>query len=101
MNIEGSVALVTGANRGIGAAFAAMLLERGAAKVYGAARNPATITAPGVTPITLDITSGQDIEAARRACGDVDLLMTTNNGEPALFRNDQRASNRRPSATSR
>ena len=41
MNIEGSIALVTGANRGLGAAFCRTLLERGAAKVYaGGPRHP-------------------------------------------------------------
>ncbi|MFC4022186.1 short-chain dehydrogenase, partial [Micromonospora sp. GCM10011542] len=34
MKITGSVALVTGANRGIGRHFTQQLLERGAAKVY-------------------------------------------------------------------
>ena len=38
MKIEGSVALVTGANRGLGAAFCRTLLERGATKVYAGAR---------------------------------------------------------------
>ena len=38
MNIENTVALVTGANRGIGAALVEALLERGASKVYAAAR---------------------------------------------------------------
>ena len=41
MQISGSVALVTGANRGLGLAFARELVRRGAAKVYGAARDPA------------------------------------------------------------
>ena len=40
MNLEGSTALVTGANRGIGRHFAQQLLERGAAKVYATARDP-------------------------------------------------------------
>jgi NAD(P)-dependent dehydrogenase (short-subunit alcohol dehydrogenase family) len=39
MKIDGSVALVTGANRGLGQAYARELVARGAAKVYGAARN--------------------------------------------------------------
>lgn len=44
MRIEGSVALVTGANRGLGRHFAEQLLARGAAKVYAAARNPDSVT---------------------------------------------------------
>jgi NAD(P)-dependent dehydrogenase (short-subunit alcohol dehydrogenase family) len=56
MKIDGSVALVTGANRGLGQVYARELVARGAAKVYGAARNPAAVTAPGVTPVALDIT---------------------------------------------
>ena len=43
MKIRNSVALVTGANRGIGLAFTRALLGRGAGKVYGAARDPSTI----------------------------------------------------------
>ena len=49
MKIDGSVALVTGANRGLGQAFARELVSRGAAKVYGAARDPGKVTEPGVT----------------------------------------------------
>ncbi len=49
MRIDGSVALVTGANRGLGRAFARELVARGAAKVYGAARHPDTVIDPGVT----------------------------------------------------
>jgi NAD(P)-dependent dehydrogenase (short-subunit alcohol dehydrogenase family) len=75
MNVEGSVALVTGANRGIGAVFARMLLEQGASKVYAAARTPETVTIDGVTPITLDITSAHDIEAVVERCADVNLLI--------------------------
>jgi NAD(P)-dependent dehydrogenase (short-subunit alcohol dehydrogenase family) len=42
MEIEGSVALVTGASRGIGLAFARALLSRGAARVYAGVRRPGT-----------------------------------------------------------
>ena len=45
MKIENSVVLVTGANRGIGLAFARALLARGARKVYAATRNTASVTA--------------------------------------------------------
>jgi len=75
MQISGSVALVTGAKRGLGRAYTRELIRRGAAKVYGAARNPAAVTEPGATPVRLDITdSGQVAEAARQ-CPDVSLLV--------------------------
>ena len=75
MNIEGSVALVTGANRGLGAAFCRTLLDRGATKVYAGARDPATIDHPGLIPVQLDVTSAADIAAAADQCGDVTLLV--------------------------
>ena len=47
MNVRGATVLVTGANRGIGAAYARAFLDAGAAKVYGAARDPASVTDAG------------------------------------------------------
>jgi NAD(P)-dependent dehydrogenase (short-subunit alcohol dehydrogenase family) len=75
MRIENAVALVTGANRGLGLAFARALLAGGARKVYAAARDPDSVTLPGVTPIRLDVTSNDEIGAAARQAGDVDLLI--------------------------
>lgn len=75
MKIRDSVALVTGANRGLGLAFAKSLLERGARKVYAAARDPKAIELSGVTPLRLDVTSADDIRAAVTAAGDVTLLV--------------------------
>ncbi len=75
MKIQNSVALVTGANRGLGKVFAQKLLEGGARKVYAGARDPAKIAIPGVVPIKLDITSEADVRAAVAACGDVTLLI--------------------------
>ena len=72
MKVAGSIALVTGANRGLGLAFARALLERGAAKVYAAARNPEAVTLKGVVPLKLDVTSDEDVIAAAsgsRWCG--------------------------------
>ncbi|HEY0240533.1 MAG TPA: SDR family oxidoreductase [Friedmanniella sp.] len=75
MNIAGSVALVTGANRGLGARFAADLLARGAAKVYAAARNPASVTVEGVEVLALDLLDQASIDAAAAAASDVTLLI--------------------------
>ena len=75
MRTSGSVALVTGANRGLGQVYARELIRRGAAKVYGAARNPAAVTEPGVTPVRLDITDLAQIAEAARQCPDVSLLV--------------------------
>jgi NAD(P)-dependent dehydrogenase (short-subunit alcohol dehydrogenase family) len=75
MKINNAVAFVTGANRGLGLAFARALVAGGARKVYGAARDPDAVTLEGVTPIRLDVTNAQEIAAAARACGDVDLLI--------------------------
>ena len=75
MKIQNSVAFVTGANRGLGAAFAKALLAAGARKVYAGARDPDSVTLPGVTPIRLDVTRPEEIAAAARECGDVDLLI--------------------------
>jgi NAD(P)-dependent dehydrogenase (short-subunit alcohol dehydrogenase family) len=75
MAIEGSIAFVTGSNRGLGRAFSRLLLEHGASKVYGAARDPATVTLPGVTPVQLDVTTQSDVAAAAERCPDVTLLV--------------------------
>jgi NAD(P)-dependent dehydrogenase (short-subunit alcohol dehydrogenase family) len=75
MEIQNSVALVTGANRGLGKRFAEELLRRGAAKVYAGARNPGSVDVPGVVPLRLDITDQDSIEAAVRAAPDVSLLI--------------------------
>nr|WP_315849735.1 SDR family oxidoreductase [uncultured Rhodoferax sp.] len=75
MKIENSVVLVTGANRGIGLAFAQALLARGARKVYAAARNPASVTLPGVEALQLDVTNPQEIADAVKKASDVTLVI--------------------------
>src|SRR6202012_4360646 len=74
MQIEGSTALVTGANRGLGRRFAEELVARGA-KVYAGARNPDAVDVPGVTPVQLDVTDPASVAAAAAATGDVSLLI--------------------------
>lgn len=77
MKIEGSVALVTGANRGLGKALVAALVEAGAAKVYAAARDERRVFAEGrrVVPITLDTTKPEQVAAAAKQASDVTLLI--------------------------
>jgi NAD(P)-dependent dehydrogenase (short-subunit alcohol dehydrogenase family) len=75
MKIENSVAVVTGANRGLGLAFAKALLERGAKKVYAGARQPSSVTLPGVIPVELDVTRPETIAAFAAVAGDVTLVI--------------------------
>lgn len=77
MKLDGSIALVTGANRGLGRALVATLLEAGAAKVYAAARDRATLGAadPRVVPLALDTTKPEQIAAAADMASDVTLLV--------------------------
>lgn len=75
MDLNGSVALVTGANRGLGRHFTQQLLERGAAKVYATARRPESVDVPGVEVLRLDITDPDSIAAAAAVATDVTLLV--------------------------
>jgi NAD(P)-dependent dehydrogenase (short-subunit alcohol dehydrogenase family) len=77
MNIENSIALVTGANRGLGKAYTDALLAAGAAKVYAGARNLAAVavTDKRLVPVTLDVTQDKDVRTAAAACPDVNLLI--------------------------
>ncbi|GAA5016224.1 SDR family oxidoreductase [Actinopolymorpha pittospori] len=75
MRLEGSVALVTGANRGIGAALCRALFERGARKIYAAVRSPQTVTDPRLTPLRVDVTDQASIDAAATSAPDVSILV--------------------------
>lgn len=74
MQISGAVALVTGANRGLGREFARQLVERGAT-VYATARRPESIDLEGVVALPLDITDADQVAAAAARAGDTTLLV--------------------------
>jgi len=78
MSVSGKIVLVTGANRGIGAAIVRQLLSSGAAKIYAAARNPANLPDFGdvrVVPLALDITNAASALAAAEKASDVEVLI--------------------------
>ena len=77
MKIEGAVALVTGANRGIGNAYVTELLARGAATVYAGARNAESVevTDPRIVPIALDVTDPERVAAVADQLSDVSLVV--------------------------
>src|SRR4029077_7690779 len=88
MKIKGSVALVTGANGGIGRAFVQELLKRGGTKIYLGARDPASLSgllaeSSKLVPITLDVTNPKQIEEAAKAAADITLLI--NNAGTVAF----------------
>jgi len=75
MDLKNAVVLITGANRGLGLAFAREALARGARKVYAGARDPSTVTLPGVEAIKLDVTNAADVAAAAQHASDVTLVI--------------------------
>lgn len=75
MKLDNATVLITGANRGIGLAFAREALARGARKVYAAARDPASVRLDGVEALRLDVTRADDVAAAAQRCRDVTLLI--------------------------
>lgn len=79
--IEGSVVLVTGANRGIGKAIVEGLLDRGAKKVYAGARKVealkglATKYGARLVPVTLDVTDPVQVGKLAQGASDITLLV--------------------------
>jgi len=88
-SIQNTVALVTGANRGLGRALVLRLLERGAAKVYATARDPKSLAEltkrdARVVSLALDVTNETSVDTAAEAAKDVRLLIN-NAGVLASF----------------
>jgi NAD(P)-dependent dehydrogenase (short-subunit alcohol dehydrogenase family) len=83
MTIADKTVLVTGANRGIGAALVKEALNRGAKRVYAGARQPLTHGDGRVTPLTLDVTNAAQIQRAVDEVDSLDILI--NNAGVALY----------------
>jgi NAD(P)-dependent dehydrogenase (short-subunit alcohol dehydrogenase family) len=62
-SLDGQVALVTGATRGIGAQIAADLADLGAT-VYAGARDTDDVDDPDLRPVALDVTDDDEVAAA-------------------------------------
>lgn len=73
--LNGAVVLVTGANGGLGTHFVLQALERGATKVYAAARNPKDWSDDRIVPLVLDVTSPESITEAAEIADDVTMVI--------------------------
>ena len=89
MKIQQATALVTGANRGIGAALVKALLEANAKKVYATARDInslaaiITLDSTRVIPLELDVTKPEMISRFPQQAPEVNLLI--NNAGSLIF----------------
>ncbi|MBD1915566.1 MULTISPECIES: SDR family oxidoreductase [Cyanophyceae] len=81
MQVQNAVALVTGANGGIGKHYIETLLTLGAARIYAGARKISSLddlvalNPDRIIPVALDITDHSTVAAAVAQCSDVNLLI--------------------------
>lgn len=86
MTLDNRTVLISGANRGIGAALVRELLKTKVGKIYTTARSPGSLPDLGdqrVIPLQLDVTDDASVRAAAAAAKDVDILI--NNAGTAAF----------------
>ncbi|KAA0699887.1 SDR family NAD(P)-dependent oxidoreductase [Neorhizobium sp. P12A] len=84
MDVANNTVFITGANRGLGLAFAREALRRGASKVYAGMRNTNGFNEPGIVPVRIDVTDKASIAAAAELAADTALLVN-NAGIAALI----------------
>jgi NAD(P)-dependent dehydrogenase (short-subunit alcohol dehydrogenase family) len=79
MRLDKAVALVTGANRGLGRSIVKALAKAGVPRIHAAARDPSQLADFGsrtsVLPLALDITDGAQVARAASHATDVTLLI--------------------------
>ena len=81
IEIAGKIALVTGANRGIGKAIVEALMQQGIAKVYAAVRDVQSVAAlvdiyaDRLIPLTIDVSSSVSIQQAAEQAQDVNIVV--------------------------
>lgn len=73
--LDGATVLVTGANGGLGAEFVRQALDRGASRVYAAARRPQGQTDGRIVPLLLDVTDPASVSAAADAASDTTVVV--------------------------
>jgi NAD(P)-dependent dehydrogenase (short-subunit alcohol dehydrogenase family) len=83
VSIADKTVLVTGANRGIGRSLVEEALRRGAKRVYAGTREPLGYADERITPVTLDVTDAEQIQAAVEKVDSLDVLV--NNAGIWLF----------------
>ena len=74
-DIAGAVAVVTGGQRGLGAAFTQELLARAAAKVYVTARSPQPSQDPRIEPVPLDVVDDDSVRALAERAADATIVV--------------------------
>ncbi|TYL90935.1 SDR family NAD(P)-dependent oxidoreductase [Bradyrhizobium rifense] len=84
MDIKNATVFITGANRGLGLAFAREARRRGAAKVYAGMRKTDGFNEPGIIPVKIDVTDPASITAAAALAADTTVLIN-NAGIAALI----------------
>ncbi|WP_050422498.1 SDR family oxidoreductase [Bradyrhizobium tropiciagri] len=84
MDIKNATVFITGANRGLGLAFAREARRRGAAKVYAGMRKTDGFNEAGIIPVKIDVTDPTSISAAAKLAADTTVLIN-NAGIAALI----------------